>query len=118
MTVVEADLTTRFPGTFPAGFPTAILTAAIAEAEVRIDRDALGDLADAAVTYLAAHIARTDFFAQTTGGGISSATAGGVSISYASGGSSDASNGSGFYAEYLRILRLASPHLSLSGMLG
>lgn len=119
MAVTAADLKIRFPLVFPASFADAILTAAIAEAGVRVDEDLLGDLSDAAITYLAAHIARTDFLAQTIGSGITGAQAGGVSISYAAPNTlvgADAAGG--FYLEFLRILRLASPQASLSGMVG
>lgn len=116
MTVTEAALRARFPTVFPAAFSSAVLVAAIAEAEVRIDRDTLGDLGDAAATYLAAHIARLDFLNSIFG--ISSATAGAVSVSYMTPPIKIDAIATGFYAEFLRILRLVTPQITLSGMVG
>lgn len=113
MTITEAQMRTRFPQTFPASFDEDILTAAIAAAELQIDRTILGNLGDEASLHLAAHIALRD----RRGGaeGVASATAGPLSVTYRQDTQADTG---GFYAEYKRIVRSCQFGVTISGFIG
>lgn len=108
MPVTEQQMRDRFPSSFAAPFPQVILLDALAEAELRIDRTVLGDLADRAQLYLAAHLASAD--ARSAGEGLSSATAGPVSVVF-----DRAFQRQNFFEEYRRIIRLTTFGVTVSG---
>lgn len=108
MAVVAATIKGLPSGEF-SGVADAVVDDYIAFAEQLTDRDYFGDLADRAVTYLAAHLLSLDTQgSDASGGGVASKTAGSLSVSYGSVKQEGPSfyMSTGYGRTYLGLLRL------------
>ena len=100
MAVTKDDIKTRFPEF--ASYSDAKLDAAIADAELQVNRNIFGAKADLAVIYMAAHSLAVSNV-QQSGGAIQSQKVGDLSITYAGAGAGQGILSTGYGNLYFNL---------------